>query len=146
MKKIFVFIATLALVFMSCDSGDIIGGCYHGTFQNKSNGKLETGSLSFTYNRVIVGGDTLLYFMMNDVLPMSETGKCQFSGDVPPTLLSDVLKTMPAIDSIQVCDSTESVSKIHIISEFKGSSVRTNLDFTTSGEKTVSVDFVGYLE
>ena len=94
MKKIFVFIAALALVFMSCDSGDIIGGCYHGTFQNKSNGKLETGSLSFTYNRVIVGGDTLLYFMMNDVLPMSETGKCQFSGDVPPTLLSDVLKTI----------------------------------------------------
>ena len=37
MKKIFVIIALLTLVFTSCDSGDIIGGRYYGTFHNNSN-------------------------------------------------------------------------------------------------------------
>ena len=56
MKKIFVIIATLALVFMSCDSGDIIGGRYFGTFHNTNNNMLEAGGLSFTYNGLRLHG------------------------------------------------------------------------------------------
>jgi hypothetical protein len=142
MKRIFVIIATLALVFMSCDSGDIIGGRYFGTFHNTNNNMLEAGGLSFTYNN---NGDGV-YFQMNDLMSMMQAGKCQFTGVAEGALLNDLLKTMPAIDSIQVCDSTEAITNMAVEAEFKGNSVKTKLVFTTNTDKTVNVDFIGCYE
>ena len=53
---------------------------------------------------------------------------------------------MPAIDSIQVCDSTEAITNMAVEAEFKGNSVKTKLVFTTNTDKTVNVDFIGCYE
>lgn len=142
MKKIFAIIAILAIIFMSCDSGDIVGGRYYGTFHNSNNNKREAGSLSFTYNN---NGDGV-YFQMNDLMSMMQAGAGKFTGTAEGALLNDLLKTMPAIDSIQVCDSTEAIMQMSVQTEFKGNSVKTDLIFTTTNDKTVNVDFIGYFE
>lgn len=142
MKKIFVIIALLTLVFTSCDSGDVIGGRYYGTFHNNSNNLREAGSLSFTY----VNRDDGIYFLMNDLVVMGQTDKHKFAGIASVSQLEDLLKTMSAIDSIQVCDSTETITQIDVQAEFKSGSVQSNLTFTTSNDKTVNVDFTGYFE
>ena len=103
---------------------------------------LEAGGLSFTYNN---NGDGV-YFQMNDLMSMMQAGKCQFTGVAEGALLNDLLKTMPAIDSIQVCDSTETITNMAVEAEFKGNSVKTKLVFTTNTDKTVNVDFIGCYE
>jgi len=142
MKKIFVIIAILAFAFTSCDSGDVIGGRYYGTFHNNLNNLREEGSLSFTYVKI----EEETYFLMNGLLTMGQTDKQKFTGIATASQLEDLLKTMPAIDSIQVCDSTETVTQIEVQAEFKSGSVQSNLIFTTSNDKTVNVDFTGYFE
>ena len=61
-------------------------------------------------------------------------------------MLRDLLKTLPAIDGVQVCDSTEAVRSLTVDAEFKGNSVKSNLIFTTTNDNVVTVEFIGGLE
>lgn len=146
MKKILSIIAVLIFVFAACDSGDIKGGRYFGTFQNTKNNKYETGSLSFKYEKI---SDTTCFFM-NGILPMIRVDENKYAGVVGNQLgnrLNDLLATIPAIDSIQVCDSLETIVQLNADAEFKGNSVKATLLFTTYPDSTkVSVEFVGYNE
>ena len=143
MKKIIPVIAILLLVLFACDSGNIIGGRYFGTFQNLQNNKREAGDLSFKYHYI---GETTS-FLMNDLVPMVQVSENQYSGIVGDQLLKDFLKTVPAIDSIQVCDSTASIIQMSAEAEFKGNSVKATLHFTTSNDSAkVNVEFIGYFE
>ena len=142
MKKIFVIIAVLALALTSCNSGDIIGGRYYGTFQNQLNGQIEAGSLSFKY----VNEEGIIYFMMNDLVPMTQMAEKKFVGVADGQTLEELLKTMPAIDSIQVCDSLETIRLMNVDAEFMSNSVKAIMTFTTSTDKLVDVQFVGYYE
>lgn len=142
MKKIVAIIAVLILFLTSCDSGIIIGGRYFGTFNNLNNGKLEAGDLSFKYTNK--GGET--YFLMNGILPLGQVAEKRFEGSLEGNMLRDLLKTMPAIDGVQVCDSTEAVRSLTVDAEFKGNSVKSNLIFTTTNDNVVTVEFIGGLE
>lgn len=142
MKKIFVIIAVLALAFTSCTSGDIIGGRYYGTFKNQLNGQLEAGSLSFKY----VNEEGNIYFMMNDLVPMTQMAEKKFASTASGYVLENLLKTMPAIDSIHVCDSTSTIRLMTVDAEFQSNSVKTLLTFTTTKDSVVDVEFVGYYE
>jgi len=142
MKKIVVVIAFFALLMTSCDSGSIIGGRYFGNFHNLSNNKIEQGDLSFKYTNK--GGET--YFLMNGIMPLGQVGEKKFEGTMGGAMLRDLLKTIPAIDSVQVCDSAETVSTLSVDAEFKGNTVKSNLVFTTSNEKIVTVEFIGGFE
>lgn len=143
MKKLLFIIAVLALVFAACDSGDMKGGRYFGTFQNTINKKYESGDLSFKYEKI---NDTACFFM-NGILPMGRVDKNKYSGVVGNHYLNDLLKTIPAIDSIQVCDSAETIVQLAAEAEFKGNSVKATLLFTVCPDSSkVEVDFVGYNE
>ena len=73
--------------------------------------------------------------------------KNKYSGVVGNYYLNDLLKTIPAIDSIQVCDSAETIVQLAAEAEFKGNSVKATLLFTISPDSSkVEVDFVGYNE
>lgn len=145
MKKLLFTLAVLAFVFSACDSGDMKGGRYFGTFQNIANKKYESGSLSLKYEKI---NDTIVDFFMNGILPMSRKDKNKYySEDVGNDLLRDLLETIPAIDSIQVCDSTKTIVKLDAEAEFKGNSVKATFFFTVSPDSSkVEVDFVGYNE
>jgi hypothetical protein len=142
MKKIFVIIAVLALAFTSCESGDIIGGRYYGTFQNQLNGQLEAGSLSFKY----VNAEGNIYFMMNNLISLTQMDENKFTGVANGLKLEDLLETIPAIDSIHVCDSLETIRQMTVDAEFKSNSVKAVMTFTTSTDNLVNVQFVGYYE
>lgn len=135
----------MLFVFASCDHGNIIGGRYFGTFHNQTNGLREAGSLSFKY----YNEEGAIYFMMNDILSMSQMAENKFSGMAEGSQLEDLLKTMPAIDSIQVCDSLSTIEYMTVETEFMGNSVKTNMTFTTlndTTEKMVDVEFIGSFE
>lgn len=142
MKKILAIVSVILFVFTSCDSGDIIGGRYYGTFNNMSNNKREMGSLSFKYANK--GGET--YFLMNDLVSMTQIGEKRFEGAASGSLLNDLLKTIPAIDSIQVCDSAGYISALTVTSEFMGNSVKTLMTFSTNTQEAVGVEFIGTFE
>ncbi|MBO7628571.1 MAG: hypothetical protein J6S87_01310 [Bacteroidales bacterium] len=143
MKKLYPIIAVLVFVFAACDSGDVKGGRYFGTFKNTTNNKYESGSLSFKHEKI---NDTTCFFM-NGLLPMFRSDKNIYSGIVGDYRLNDLIKTIPAIDSIQVCDSTETIVQLNADAEFKGNSVKATLLFTTYPDSAkVSVEFVGYNE
>lgn len=146
MKKIFAIFTVILFMFASCENGDVIGGRYYGTYKNLSNNKLEAGSLSFKY--VYSGNPENPYFLMNDVVPMIQSGnKKVFEGIAEGATLNDLLKTMPAIDSIQVCENeTEYIRLMTVKTEFMGNSVKTNMEFTTSSEHLVNVEFIGSFE
>ena len=143
MKKILSIIAVLTFIFAGCDSGNIVGGHYYGTFQNTANGLREAGSLNFKYSTI----DNATCFLMNGILPMTQTDENKFFGMVGNNLLNDLLKTIPAIDSLHVCDSAETIIQMSAEAEFKGGSVKSNLIFTTSNDSSVvNVEFIGYFE
>lgn len=143
MKKIIPVITILLLFLTSCDSGDMVGGRYYGTFNNLSNNMHEAGSLTFKYGVV----DNSTCFFMNGILPMVQTSENRFEGTIGDHLLKDLLKTIPAIDSIHVCDSAGTIILLSADAEFKGSSVKSNLKFTTSNDSSVvNVEFIGYFE
>ena len=143
MKKIIPVIAIILLFFTSCDSGDIIGGRYFGTFHNTKNQMREAGSLSFKYHYI---GETTS-FLMNDLIPMVQVSENQYSGIAGDQLLKDFLKTIPAIDSIQVCDSAATIIQLSAEAEFKSNSVKATLHFVTSNDSSkVDVEFIGYFE
>lgn len=142
MKKIFVIIAVLAFAITSCESGDIIGGRYYGTFQNQLNGQLEAGSLSFKY----VNAEGNIYFMMNNLISLTQMDENKFTGVANGLKLEDLLETIPAIDSIHVCDSLETIRQMTVDAEFKSNSVKAVMTFTTSTDNLVNVQFVGYYE
>lgn len=143
MKKILAIATVILLMFVSCENGDIIGGRYYGTYKNLTNNKLEAGSLSFKY--VNNGGTT--YFRMNDLIALSPMGTKVFEGIAEGASLNDLLKTMPAIDSIQVCENeNENIRMMTVRAEFKGNSVKANMEFTTTTEKHVNVEFIGSFE
>lgn len=143
MKKILSFIAVLIFVFTACDSGDIHGGRYYGTFQNTTNNKRESGSLSFKYENT----NNHTGFFMNGILPLVKTDKNKFSGDVGNYLINDLLETIPAIDSLQVCDSAETITQISAEAKFQSNSVKATLFFTKYPDSAkVMVEFVGYTE
>ncbi len=146
MKKIFAFVTVILVMFASCESGDVIGGRYYGTFNNLANNQKEMGSLSFKY--VYSGNPDNPHFMMNDVVPMTQAGgKRQYEGVAEGASLNDLLKTMPAIDSIQVCENeNEYIRMMHVKAEFMGNSVKTNMEFTTTNERLVNVEFIGSFE
>lgn len=142
MKKIVAIVSVILFVLTSCESGDIIGGRYYGTFHNMSNGQREMGSLSFKYTNK--GGET--YFLMNDLVTMSQIGEKKFEGAAAGFLLNDLVKTIPAIDSIHVCDSAGYISAMTVTAEFMGNSVKTLMTFTTNTQEGVDVEFVGGFE
>lgn len=144
MKKIIPILAIFVSVLLfSCDSGNIIGGRYYGTFHNTTNNMREAGSLSFKHN-YISGSSS---FLMNDLLPMTQISENKYSGIVGDQFLNDLLKTIPAIDSIQVCDSAETIIRMAAEAEFQSNSVKANLTFTTSFDSSiVNVEFIGYFE
>jgi len=143
MKKTISIIAIL-LLLVSCQHGNINGGRYYGTFTNASNNMTKAGNISFTYGTLRKAAT----FFMNDLIPMTNTGRNLFKTDTitVDTGLEDLLETMPAIDSIKVCDSTQTIKSLFVIAEFQGNSVKTNLFFTRSDDNKVTVDFVGYYE
>ena len=142
MKKIFFIIAILTLVFTSCDNGNINGGRYYGTFHNQTNGLREAGSLSFKY----VNEEGIIYFMMNDLVPLTQMAENKFAGAAEGATLHDLLEDLPAIDSIKVCDSLETIRLMTVDAEFMGNSVKADMLFTTSNDKEVGVQFIGYFE
>ena len=143
MKKLLFIIAVVTFLFAACDSGDIKGGRYFGNFQNTTNNEFESGSLSFKYEKI---NDTSCFFM-NGILPMVKVDKNKYSGTVGNNYLHDLLETIPAIDSIHVCDSAETIVQLAAEAEFKGNSVKATLFFTVCPDSTnVEVDFVGYNE
>lgn len=142
MKKIFIIIAVLTLAFTSCDNGNINGGRYYGTFHNLMNNEREAGAISFTYTNNEGG----IYFMMNDIVSMVQMVENKYGGTAEGSALNDLLETMPAIDSIKVCDSLETIRLMTVDAEFMGNSVKTNMIFTTSLDKEVTVEFIGYFE
>ena len=143
MKKMLAIATVLIFMFVSCENGDIIGGRYYGTYKNLLNNKLETGSVSFKY--VNNGGSTS--FRMNDLIELSPEGTKVFKGIADGASLNDLLKTMPAIDSIQVCENeNENIRMMNVRAEFKGNSVKANMEFTTTTEKLVNVEFIGTFE
>ena len=142
MKKLFVIIAVMVLAFTSCDHGNINGGRYFGTFQNQLNGLREAGSLSFKY----VNEEGNIYFLMNDLVPMTQMAENKYVGVAEGFTLEKLLETMPAIDSIQVCEAPETIRLMEVDAEFLGNSVKTNMTITTTTENIVNVEFVGYYE
>ena len=143
MKKLAFILAAFALLFPSCDSGNIIGGRYYGTFHNITNDMREAGSLSFTRQKT--GNSTS--FLMNDLIPMTQDSENHYSATAGDQLLKDFLKTVPAIDSIHVCDSAETIILLDAEAEFKSNSVKANLHFTTSNDSAnVEVEFIGIFE
>ena len=84
--------------------------------------------------------------MMNDLVSMSQVAEKKFAGSAEGSLLNDLLKTIPAIDSIQVCDSLETIDLMVVDAEFMGNSVKANMLFTTSADTTVNVQFIGSFE
>jgi hypothetical protein len=142
MKKILSIIAVLMLVLTSCDNGNINGGRYYGTFHNLMNDQREAGSISFTY----ANEEGNIYFMMNDILSMVQKVENKYGGTAEGATLNDLLETMPAIDSIKVCDSLETVRLMTVDAEFMGNSVKADMTFTTSTDKEVGVQFIGYFE
>lgn len=142
MKKIVAIVSVILFVLTSCESGDIIGGRYYGTFHNMSNNQREMGSLSFKYTNK--GGET--YFLMNDLVTMSQIGEKKFEGAAVGPLLNDLIKTIPAIDSIQVCEPNGYINAMTVTSEFLGNSVKTLMVFSTNTQEAVNVEFVGSFE
>ena len=142
MKKIFVIIAVLALAFTSCDNGNINGGRYYGTYHNQVNGLLEEGSLSFKY----VNEEGVIYFLMNDLVPLTQMAQNKYAGAAEGATLEDLLETMPALDSIQVCEAPEQIRLMSVDAEFMGNSMKANMTFTTTTDKIVDVQFIGYYE
>jgi len=142
MKKTISLIAILLLVLVSCKHGNINGGRYYGTFNNLANNMREAGSISYTYDNQ----EGNVYFLMNDLVSMSQVAENKFAGAASGAILEDLLETMPAIDSIKVCDSTQTIQSLSVDAEFMGNSVKTNLVFTNSDQGTVNVEFIGYYE
>ena len=142
MKKTLSIISVLLLLFTACDNGNINGGRYYGTFNNLMNGQLEAGSISYTY----VNNEGGIYFLMNDIVSMTQMAENKYAGAAEGATLNDLLATMPAIDSIKVCDSLETIRLMTVDAEFMGNSVKTNMIFTTSMDKEVTVEFIGYFE
>ena len=143
MKKFLSIIAALTFIFASCNSGDFVGGRYFGTFHNTTNDEREAGNLNFQYVNI----NNAPVFFMNGLIPLSMTEKNKYSGIVGNLLLNDFLETIPAIDSIHVCDSTETILLMSVDAEFKSSSVKAILHFITSPDSSnVDVEFVGYNE
>lgn len=144
MKRIASIVVVFTLVLLaSCDSGNINGGRYFGTFHNTNNGLREAGSLSFKYASI----DNTTCFLLNGILSMTQTAENKYAGIIGGNLLNDLLKTMPAIDSIQVCDSAATIIQMSAEAEFKGNSVKSNLTFTTSNDSAeVNVEFIGSFE
>ncbi len=142
MKKIFFIIATLTLVLTACKSGDIIGGRYYGTFHNTSNNLREAGNMSFKYS--YSGGQT--YFLLNNLVPLMQIADKKFAGAAEGATLNDLLKTVPALDSLQICEEGESIMNMTLEAEFQSNSARANMAFITTGNRSVNVEFVGYFE
>lgn len=142
MKKLFVIIAVLALALTSCDNGNINGGRYFGTFHNQQNGLREAGSLSFKY----VNEEGNIYFMMNELVPMTQVAENKYSGIAEGNTLKDLLEGIPAIDSVQVCEAPEAIRLMSVDAEFMGNSMKANMTFTTTTDNTVDVQFIGYFE
>lgn len=142
MKKTLSIIAALLLLLTSCDNGNINGGRYYGTFHNLLNGQREAGSVSFTF----VNNEGGIYFMMNDIVSMMQVVENKYTATAEGAALNDLLETLPAIDSIHVCDSLETIRLMDVEAEFMGNSVKTEMKFTTSTNREVNVQFIGYFE
>lgn len=142
MKKIIPIIALLLAVFVSCENVNINGGRYYGTFHNLTNDMRGAGNVSFKY----VNSGGIVYFMMNELVSMGQVAENKYVGEADGVALEDLLKTMPAINAIQVCDSLETIRLMSVDAEFKGNSVKANMTFTTSTDKVVDVEFIGSYE
>jgi hypothetical protein len=142
MKKILAILTIVLVMFASCDSGDFVGGRYFGTFHNTMNGMGEVGSLSFQFGKV----DENTCMLFNNIVSMTQVDNKKYTAISEGAQLRDLLKTIPAIDSIKVCDSTETIRLLTVETEFKGNSVKADMTFTTTNENIVLVEFVGGFE
>lgn len=142
MKRVLAIVAVILFVFAGCDSGNIVGGRYFGTYHNTFNNMREYGDMSLKFVNV----DDNTYMMLNNTVNMTQVAVSKYTGMAEGVQLRDLLKTMPAIDSIKVCDSLETYTKMVADAEFKGNSVKANLLFTTSSEREVMVEFIGSFE
>ena len=142
MKKFIPFIAVLLFAFASCSSGDINGGRYYGTFKNLTNNQYDSGSVSFQF----VNEEGTTYFKMNNLVPLIQQNKNIYVGTVEGAVLNDLLVTLPSLDSVNVCEPNEAIRMMDVEAEFKGNSVKSLLNITTTNEKPVTVEFIGYFE
>jgi len=142
MKRILAIVTVILMVFAGCESGNIVGGRYFGTFHNTTNGMREYGDMSLKFSNL----DDNTYMMLNNTVSMTQISANKYNGTAEGALLRDLLKTMPAIDSIQVCDPAETIVSMVADAEFKGNSMKTDMTFTTSTERIVLVEFIGNFE
>lgn len=165
MKKILSIITVLVLILAACSSGDFVGGRYFGTFENVKNNLKEDGSMSFKHikadsNYLVshnqhVSVNLLLdstYFFMNELVVMKLSNsegsgsKYETVEDVKGSLLHDLLETMPALDSLDICEDESSILKMTAEAEFVGNFVKANLTFftyTSPDTTQVKVVFMG---
>ncbi len=163
MKKIFSIITVLVLILAACSSGDFVGGRYFGTFENAQNHLKEDGNMSFKHikadsNYLVshnqqISVNLLLdstYFFMNELVVMNLCNNADGSGSkyetvepVEGSLLTNLLETMPALDSLDICDEGSSIVKMTADAEFVGNFVKANLTFFTyTGPDTTQVKVV----
>lgn len=206
MKKLLFYAAMALFLFSSCESGDIVGGRYFGTFKNTSNNMMADGSLGLQYGilihynvtdsisysidstleridtildidsltipgfydtlhieyqeiysydtnvnhtSILSSPDTLRnQFLLNKLVPMSDLNDNTFTCTViNPDTLSLLIKSIPALYNLKLCDSTEILDKVvkqlEVNAEFKGSSVQSTFIFTFLDENTTKVEFFG---
>jgi hypothetical protein len=167
MKKLLPLFAVIALFFTSCDKNFphpvVIGGHYSGTFYNVNNKEQADGSLLFkndTINcrviTIINGHDTIhvkkwdRIFVMNNLITLSldtlGDGQDSIRGyryNLEGDSLNSLLKTIPEINDIHVCDSGATILKLDTLDVvFTRNYVRSSFTFHTS-DTVVKVKFYG---
>ena len=83
---------------------------------------------------------------MNNLVPLIQQNKNIYVGTVEGAVLNDLLVTLPSLDSVNVCEPNEAIRMMDVEAEFKGNSVKSLLNITTTNEKPVTVEFIGYFE
>ena len=100
---------------------------------------------SFRINSDINKKDTV--FLLNNLIELNidkdkKEKECYYDSLCDLNLIN-LLKTIPAIDELQICDSTDFIKTMDIKATFHGNSVESFLKFTTSHGDTVTVKFLG---
>lgn len=105
---------------------------------------------STIHNYATIPLDTLKgLFLLNNLVEMHKINPKFFTSTVSHRdSITLLLKTIPALYNIQLCDSTvvldQVTKKIEIDAEFKGNSVQSSFNFTFNNEETKKVTFVGH--
>ena len=168
MKKLLPLFAVIALFFTSCDKNFphpvvVIGGHYSGTFYNVNNREQADGSLLFKNDTIncrdsiiINNHDTIhikkwdCILVMNNLITLDTIilgdGQDSIRGyryNLEGDSLNSLLKTIPEINDIHVCDSGATILKLDTLDVvFTRNYVRSSFTFHTS-DTVVKVKFYG---